>query len=548
MNVTSLRFILFMVFCITSVYSAYLDSQDIDEDDYTEEDEGLMREARREGGGERASCTREMCSNALETGKVGKACVKSPFCVRKFLREHKKIKKQQSRMDATMKQRCAVGGTDQGETQEEEEEEKEEKVALEKRIDVISNEKRILEEKHKENHIKNENLQTEILKHLKKIREMGNKNKAVKTELQQIRESEDKAQQRVQEVENELKAVEVRSQDIVKSLELVETQQAVRNHNLSQVLDELTGYKEENKVLKDKNIVLNRKFETQQAVRNHNLSQEVDELAGYKEENKVLKEKNIVLNRKLGKYTSQVVEIQRKMEGIIKEKQEITQINNKLSKCKGEQERCRGQKILEASEKEGLMKEAQEANNRLEKCQNNLEDMGEVNSKCKEKIGELGICKSELAKLGKVVQDRLTTVKEEKRIISTVTKRNKDLENILGVARDELESLGKRLNLCQGELQELETKEQGEERLLSCDSPCTISKLAGNDLIMMEAQDNESKKKVEELKQHNRNITKELDELKVSLETCRTINNNVEDNEGSGDSVPNDLLVEHLLF
>jgi len=253
-----------------------------------------------------------------------------------------------------------------------------------------------------------------------------------------------------------LKAVEMRSRDIVKSLEFVETQQAARNHNLSQA---------------------------------------VAELSGYKKENKVLKEQNVELNEKLERYTLEVVEIQRKMEGIIEEKQEMAQINNELSKCQGEQDRCRGQKILEASEKESLMKEAQEAKNRLDLCQNNLKDMGEVNGKCKEKIGELGICKSELAKLGKVVENRLTKVKEEKKELSTVTARNKDLENILSVARDELESLGKRLNLCQGELQELETKEEGEERLLSCDSPCTISKLAGNDLIQMEAQENESKKK-----------------------------------------------------
>jgi len=112
------------VFLIAIVSSSSLGDEYIEDDDYLEEDYGLMREARQRGEG--PSCTREMCAKALETGKVGKACVKTPFCDRKFLREHKKLKKQQARVDATIEQRCGGGRPNQGEKRKEEAKHREE--------------------------------------------------------------------------------------------------------------------------------------------------------------------------------------------------------------------------------------------------------------------------------------------------------------------------------------------------------------------------------------------------------------------------------------
>jgi len=69
---------------------------------------------------------------------------------------------------------------------------------LTKRIETILDEKKKLEEENKEHSLKNGNLQTEILKHLEKITEMSTKHTSVKSELKEMRESEQKAQLRVQ--------------------------------------------------------------------------------------------------------------------------------------------------------------------------------------------------------------------------------------------------------------------------------------------------------------------------------------------------------------
>ena len=43
-------------------------------------------------------------------------------------------------------------------------------------------------------------------------------------------------------------------------------------------------------------------------------------------------------------------------------------------------------------------------------CSTRLENLGEVNSSCKEKLGELEVCKSEIGRLADVVEKRFSQV------------------------------------------------------------------------------------------------------------------------------------------
>ena len=45
-------------------------------------------------------------------------------------------------------------------------------------------------------------------------------------------------------------------------------------------------------------------------------------------------------------------------------------------------------------------------------CSMRLENLGEVNSSCKEKLGELEVCKSEIGRLADVVEKRFSQVWE----------------------------------------------------------------------------------------------------------------------------------------
>ena len=43
-------------------------------------------------------------------------------------------------------------------------------------------------------------------------------------------------------------------------------------------------------------------------------------------------------------------------------------------------------------------------------CSKRLENLGEVNSSCREKLGELEVCKSEIGRLADVVEKRFSQV------------------------------------------------------------------------------------------------------------------------------------------
>ena len=54
----------------------------------------------------------------------------------------------------------------------------------------------------------------------------------------------------------------------------------------------------------------------------------------------------------------------------------------------------------------------------LKVCSTRLENLGEVNSSCKEKLGELEVCKSEIGRLADVVEKRFSQVVDRQGCIS----------------------------------------------------------------------------------------------------------------------------------
>lgn len=168
----------------------------------------------------------------------------------------------------------------------------------------------------------------------------------------------------------------------------------------------------------------------------------------------------------------------------------------------------------------------------LTQCKTDFSELQTVNSNCKAKIGELNICKNEISKLAKIVEDRLSQVKSKNDDIVSFREKNDILEQNLKEAKEELELFNSSLDKKARILRELETRleqcevaqeERGNRQndadvTVKCDSPCTISKLASNDLISMD-QETESKE-VEALKLENDNLNKKLENVEDSLALC----------------------------
>lgn len=186
-------------------------------------------------------------------------------------------------------------------------------------------------------------------------------------------------------------------------------------------------------------------------------------------------------------------------------------------------------------ERKTIANERKERREALDKCMKEFQELRTVNEQCRNKIGELNLCKSELAKLGKVVEAKLSQVKADNKDISTFRGKNieledrlKDAQNQLSILTGNLSSMEVKLKECKEEKQRIEEDcnkptEQTtttEEPQLQCDSPCTISKLAGNDLIMMEKEDRERKESFKLMKTKNEDLTSRLEEVSKSLEVC----------------------------
>ena len=168
----------------------------------------------------------------------------------------------------------------------------------------------------------------------------------------------------------------------------------------------------------------------------------------------------------------------------------------------------------------------------LTKCNTNYSDLQAVNSNCKAKIGELNVCKNEISKLAKIVEDRLTQVKSKNDDIVSFREKNDVLEQNLKEAKEELEvfnsnldkkarilqELETRLQQCEAAQEERRNRQNDEDVTVKCESPCTISKLASNDLISVEKET--QTEEVEALKLENDILSKKLENVEDALVLC----------------------------
>eukprot|EP00090_Calanus_glacialis_P031584 TRINITY_DN5244_c0_g1_i2.p1 TRINITY_DN5244_c0_g1~~TRINITY_DN5244_c0_g1_i2.p1 ORF type:complete len:424 (-),score=136.06 TRINITY_DN5244_c0_g1_i2:92-1201(-) len=195
------------------------------------------------------------------------------------------------------------------------------------------------------------------------------------------------------------------------------------------------------------------------------------------------------------------------------------------------------EKVSALSEKETESKIVQDQiRSNLTQCRSDLSDLQTVNSNCKAKIGELNICKSEISKLAKIVEGRLSQVKSKNDDIVTFREKNDMLEQSLKEAKEELELFNSSLDKKARVLTELETRlkqceaaqeerrngqnyEDEDVTVKECESPCTISKLASNDLISMD-QETQSGEQVEALKLENDILSKKLENVEEYLVLC----------------------------
>lgn len=199
-----------------------------------------------------------------------------------------------------------------------------------------------------------------------------------------------------------------------------------------------------------------------------------------------------------------------------------------------------------------------EKEKKLFKCQKELSEVEYVKSSCQAKMGELNVCKSEITKLATVVEERLTQVQAKDDDLVSFREKNSFLQQNLKDATRAIErfntnlenknkavkELEEQLNSCEVEKRERTERENKEDKDAvattegDCQSPCTISKLTGNDLIAMEDKD----EKMDTMRVENEILTKKLENLEENLALC--------ENKGIVPSISrstSNLLINELL-
>jgi len=404
--------------------------------------------------------------------KINSDCVRAPFCVRQMVRDLKKVAREKAVLEKSSKKDIEDFNVVK------EEYGKLEKIHsnLEAKISTLSSGKEALEDRFKVLYDEHEVMKSSesLLRSASagmkiankaletKTKEMSTKNKELQRKVEQLEGGRTKAVDKVIKQKaalksaldvatNKLKIQENKNNEIVKSLEVIENQNAVNTQNLSKMMEENLELKSAMEVLK-----------TQKA----HLKEEVGKKSGQETEMKKVHDK----------------------------------IRSNMSQCKTD-----------------------------------LSNLESVNSNCKAKIGELNICKSEISKLAKIVEDRLSQVKTKNDDIVTFREKNDILEQNLKEAKEELElfnsslekkarvlsELETRLEQCEAAQEERTNRKNNEDEditILKCDSPCTISKLASNDLISIDTKTEEN---MEALKVENKILSKKLENIGESLTLCQ---------------------------
>jgi len=213
------------------------------------------------GGGRNGNCSKEECDAGLEKFKLSTDCVRAPFCIRKVVRSMRKIDKEKTELVKHMKK----DSDDMKKLQEENQqlvdrtqnnEWKDKYSGLHDDVQVMkSNEAKLrqinlgLEADNKAMEKRNQRLEDKF-KDLKQKLEQIEKHS---TSIITVNAEKEELQKALNHMEDKHKIQERRIGDIVKSLELIETQNALNSQNLSAVTKENLELKSALGVLEEQN-------------------------------------------------------------------------------------------------------------------------------------------------------------------------------------------------------------------------------------------------------------------------------------------------------
>lgn len=213
------------------------------------------------GGGRNGNCSKEECDAGLEKFKLSTDCVRAPFCIRKVVRNMRKIDKEKTDLVKHMKK----DSEDMKKLQEENKhladltqknEWKEKYSALHDDVQIMkSNEAKLrqlnlgMEAEKKAMEKRNQRLEDKF-KDLKEKLEQIEKHS---TSLIAVNAEKEELQEALIQMEDKHEIQERRIGDIVKSLELIETQNALNSQNLATVTKENLELKSALGVLEEQN-------------------------------------------------------------------------------------------------------------------------------------------------------------------------------------------------------------------------------------------------------------------------------------------------------
>jgi len=417
------------------------------------------------------SCSREKCAEGRNKLKISSECVRAPFCVRQVMRELKKVSKEKSILVKSSKREIddiTAVKAEYGKLMEVHSN-------METKLASIAVDKQSLEEKFKRLYDEHENMKTSeaLLKTTKAGMKVANGMLETKT-----------------------KELAAKNNEFKRKIESMEGQTMIAD----KIAKEKTS-------LKSSLNEVNRKLKIQED-KNNEIVKSLE----------VIENQNALNTQNLSNVMKENLELKSAMEVLKTQKANLKE------------------KVSAMTKKESKSKIAQDQiSSNLTQCKTDLSGLQKVNSNCKAKIGELNICKSEISKLAKIVEDRLSQVKSKNDDIVTFREKNDILEENLKEAKEELELFNSSLDKKARVLQELETRleqceaaheerrnrqsDDDEDITVKCESPCTISKLASNDLISMD-RDSQTEEQTEALKLENKILSKKLENVEESLTSC----------------------------
>lgn len=212
-------------------------------------------------GGRDGSCSKEECIEGLKNFKISGDCIRAPFCIRQVVRDLKKLDREKTTMESNYlnEMENIKQLREENENllnQQNKDEWKTKYNNLDEEFQILKNSEALLRQTNLGMEAKNKAIE-------KRNQRLENKFKDMKQKLEEIEKhsssiiavnaEKEELETALDEMKKKHKIQEERIGDIVKSLELIETQNALNSQNLSEVMKENLELKSAMGVLKSQN-------------------------------------------------------------------------------------------------------------------------------------------------------------------------------------------------------------------------------------------------------------------------------------------------------